>query len=148
MNQITITEEIRSDHQRLIATLDQLIAREKTPERFSKLKRCLTQLGAHHLAEEESILQAMKCCQHDELGEIQAFHEVLDNLADTISFGGPKSETLEHELRVLRHLISLLSDAEETKVLTMAEWELSLPKRVELASNYRTKCDEYLRDLA
>ena len=133
----TLADEIRNDHKRILNRLQQLINRRRIEPEF--VRPTIAAIGAHHLAEEDTLYDALKSFALASIGEAQVYHLVLDDLTHDIDVGGCSGETLQYQLSLLLHLLENHFQFEETQLLETLSSKFSIGQQVELGRQYRQR---------
>lgn len=132
---LSLADEICNDHERILNRLNQLSDRHGIAA--NSVRPILAAIGAHHLAEEETLYNALKSCAHAGVGEAQVYHLVLDDLTYSIERNEQSDEPLNYQLRLLQHLLEHHFMAEETQLLEIMDRKFSLQQQLDLGVQYR-----------
>lgn len=130
-----LIDEIRADHAQILMQMKKLIHRVSI--RQVHLDRLFLEIGAHHLAEEDTLYDATKPFAVESVGQAQAFHLVLDDFAQTIQFGDRTHEPLRYQLLLLQHLLDENFRFEEGQLMNVLSTAVSTRRQRALGQRYR-----------
>ncbi len=134
---LALTDEIRNDHERILSRLRQLSARPGITA--NSVRPIMAAIGAHHLAEEDTLYDALKTFALAGVGEAKVYHLVLDDLTHTIECDQLNAEPLRYQLRLLEHLLEHHFKVEETQLLEILVGKFSLQQQLGLGREYRER---------
>jgi len=141
----TLADEICDDHERILCRLEQLAEREAIDAKSAQ--PILVAIGAHHLAEEDTLYDALKSYALASIGEAQVYHMVLDDLTHAIDGSHQSEDPLRYQLRLLRHLLEHHFMMEETQLLEILIDRFSLKQQLALGRQYRERYRQNIRAL-
>lgn len=133
----TLVDEICDDHDYIICHLDTLISAEEISH--DEAHEALTTIGAHHIAEEQTLYTQLQPVFPQAMGQSQVYHTVLDDIIHSVASTSTTSEQRRFELSLLRDLLRHHFDTEESEHLTYIAEQLSGHEQNRLGRLYRLK---------
>lgn len=103
MSNSTLSTEIRSDHVWILHELRQIVRRGSFER--SEIRRVTTALGAHHLAEEETLYEPIKALRRASVDRAEQYHIVLDDLTHSIEFASRVDPSVNGQILLLENLL-------------------------------------------
>lgn len=110
----------------------------------SSVREVTMAIGAHHLAEEETLYEALRGVAEMHVGQAKVFHQVLDDLTHTIECGGQLDEPLRYQMLLLKQLLVNHFQMEEALLLELFAEEFPRQENVDLGRLYRLRYQKYL----
>lgn len=141
----SIGDEICSDHARIMGQLEALI--DCRAWKKGRSRQLFALIGAHHLAEEETLYSGLFPERSQSVGQALAFHAVLDDLIHNIEKNQGVDSSLQYELLLLHHLLGLHFDAEEAELLELFVEQNSVDFQFRLGQEYRATFTAALEEL-
>jgi hypothetical protein len=141
MTSSTLSVEIRRDHVWILHQLRQ-VARRGNPE-LSEIRAIINVLGAHHLAEEETLYEPIKFLRNTSVDCAQQYHIVLDNLTHSIEQGGHSDNVKRCQILLLENLLEHHFSAEEQLLLPAFNGNFSATDRLVFGHEYRRRVNRY-----
>ena len=137
MPDVSLVEAIREDHQSILEGVREIRRRSSIDrEAISKLSLAV---GAHHLAEEDTLYDVLSSVASARVGEARAYHIVLDDLTHAIERGPRIQETTRDQVRLLEQLLRHHFRTEESELLEILPDNLTAEDLRQLGRTYRRR---------
>ena len=140
-DRLTLADEIRADHGRILDSLGRLASDGEIDD--DHIESVLVTIGAHHLAEEETLYAALDERESAAIGQARAYHVVLDELVDSIQDWSFRDEPVRHRIELLKNLMRQHFEFEEERFLDGIDGLLPVDEQDELGTDYRRRCGDY-----
>ena len=134
--------EIRNDHARILHQLRQVIVSGNLER--PAVSRVTVALGAHHLAEEETLYEPIKPLRHVSVGRAQQYHLVLDDLMDSIETSSQTDKSLHCRLLLLENLLEHHFFIVDQVLLPAFIGNFSMADQLVFGEEYRRRYHKYV----
>ena len=137
----TISTEIRNDHVWILHALRQIV-RHGSLE-LAEIRRVTNVIGAHHLAEEETLYEPLKTLRHTSVGRAQQYHIILDDLTHSIELGRRRDRSTRSQILLLENLLEHHFYIEEQVLLPAFVGNFSAAHQLMFGEEYRHRFSKY-----
>lgn len=144
-NNSTLSTEIRNDHLWILHQLRQIAGRGGL--KSSEIRNVTGALGAHHLAEEETLYEPVKTLRHTSVGRAQQYHIVLDDLTQSIEHGRLSNKAMHCQILLLENLLEHHFFIEEQVLLPAFNGNFTVADQLAFGEEYRRRFDRYVQKL-